>query len=46
MARTPTLFNGPVEFMDTGTGKQIQLPLSSVFFEDNKPKAEGCACWR
>ncbi len=41
MARTPALFNGPIDFTDLASGKQISLPLSSVFFDGSSVKAEG-----
>ncbi len=33
MARTPALFNGPIEFTDAN-GSQVSLPLSEVYFDD------------
>jgi hypothetical protein len=41
MARTPALFNGPINFTDVASGKEISLPLSSVFFDGSLVKAEG-----
>lgn len=41
MARTPALSTGPLGFTDISTGKQLQLPLNAVYFEDKKVKAEG-----
>ncbi len=41
MARTPALFNGPIDFTDPASGKQISLPLSSIYFDGSSIKAEG-----
>ncbi|HWB83993.1 MAG TPA: hypothetical protein VG675_07625 [Bryobacteraceae bacterium] len=40
MARTRAISSGPVEFTD-GNGKQISLPLTSIFFDGTAVKAEG-----
>lgn len=41
MARNSAITSGPIELMDTATGKQLSLPLTDVFFEDNQVKAQG-----
>ncbi|HEY6390954.1 MAG TPA: hypothetical protein VIX89_06740 [Bryobacteraceae bacterium] len=41
MPRTPARFNGPIEFMDRDTGKQVSIPLSAVYFDGSAVKAEG-----
>lgn len=41
MARTPVLSNRPIEFTNTVSGKQVQLPLGAIFFDGTTVKAEG-----